>query len=240
MKAIVVIPARYASTRLPGKPLAEIAGKPLIQHVYERATQARGIAAVVVATDDERIRDAVTAFGGTAMMTAVTHRTGTDRVAEVASAYDADVVVNVQGDEPLIPPTVIEQVAAALHDGEEASMASVMTRVRSLEERESPNVVKVVTDQHGYALYFSRYPIPYVRDAGTEYMPFKHLGIYAYRNDFLHRFTQLDSTPLENLEKLEQLRALENGYRIRMIETDYDPVSVDTPEDLEQVRKRIS
>ncbi|MDH7569129.1 MAG: 3-deoxy-manno-octulosonate cytidylyltransferase, partial [Armatimonadota bacterium] len=156
MKSVVIIPARYASTRLPGKALAEIAGRPLIQHVYERAASARGIHAVVVATDDERIRAAVVAFGGEAVMTSPAHRTGTDRVAEAAEAFDADVVVNVQGDEPLILPGVVELVAAALHEGEPAPMASVMTRVRTLEERDSPSVVKVVTDRQGYALYFSR------------------------------------------------------------------------------------
>lgn len=239
MKSIVVIPARYASTRLPGKPLAEIAGRPLIRHVYERAAQARGIEAVLVATDDARIAEAVRAFGGRVAMTASTHRTGTDRVAEAARAFDADVVVNVQGDEPLIPSEVIERVAGALAEGEPAAMASAMTRVRSQEERDSPSVVKVVTDRQGYALYFSRYPIPFVRDAGVEHVPFKHLGIYAYRRAFLEEFTRLEPTPLECLESLEQLRALEHGHRIRMIETDYDPVSVDTPEDLERVRRLI-
>ncbi len=234
--AIVVIPARHASTRLPGKPLAEIAGKPLIQHVYERAARARGIAEVVVATDDERILAAVRGFGGRAVMTSTNHRTGTDRVAEAVQAFQADIVVNVQGDEPLIPPEVVELVAGTLADNPDVPMASVMTRVRSVEERDSSSVVKVVTDRQGYALYFSRYPIPFVRDAGTEYLPFKHLGIYGYRKEFLPRFTQLAPTPLECLESLEQLRALENGYRIRMVETDYDPVSVDTPEDLERVR----
>ena len=234
--AIVVIPARHASTRLPGKPLAEIAGKPLIQHVYERAARARGIAEVVVATDDERILAAVRGFGGRAVMTSTNHRTGTDRVAEAVQAFQADIVVNVQGDEPLIPPEVVELVAGTLADNPDVPMASVMTRVRSVEERDSSSVVKVVTDRQGYALYFSRYPIPFVRDAGTEYLPFKHLGIYGYRKEFLPRFTQLAPTPLECLESLEQLRALENGYRIRMVETDYDSVSVDTPEDLERVR----
>jgi len=236
MRAVVIIPARYASSRLPGKPLVEIAGKPLIQHVYERAAGARGILAAVVATDDERIRDAVLRFGGKVVMTSPGHATGTDRVAEAAEAFDADVVVNVQGDEPLIPPEVVEVVAATLKPGEPAPMASAMTRVRALAERDAASVVKVVVDRQGYALYFSRYPIPYVREAGVMYMPYKHLGIYAYRKEFLNQFTLLPQTPLERLECLEQLRALEHGYRIRMTEVDYDPVSVDTPEDLAHVR----
>ncbi|MBI3946636.1 MAG: 3-deoxy-manno-octulosonate cytidylyltransferase [Armatimonadetes bacterium] len=239
MKAVVIIPARYASTRLPGKALAAIAGRPLVQHVYERAMRARGIERVVVATDDERIRAAVAAFGGEAVMTATAHRTGTDRVAEAAEALDADVVVNVQGDEPLIPPAVVEQVAAALGPDEPAPMASAMTRVRSPEERDSPSVVKVVVDCHGYALYFSRHPIPFVRESGQEHVPYKHLGIYAYRKEYLRRFARLPATPLERLEMLEQLRALEHGHRIRMVESDYDPVSVDTPEDLARVRALI-
>lgn len=236
MNVVVIIPARYASTRLPGKALAEIAGRPLIQHVYERAIQARGIQRVVVATDDERIRAAVAGFGGEVMMTSPEHRTGTDRVAEAAEAFDAEVVVNLQGDEPLILPGVIELVAAALGPDEPAPMASAMTRVRTPEERDSPSVVKVVVDRNGYALYFSRYPIPFVREAGRPHMPYRHLGIYAYRKEFLRRFTLLPSTPLEQLEMLEQLRALEHGYRIRMVETDYHPIGVDTPEDLIRVR----
>ncbi|HHX41409.1 MAG TPA: 3-deoxy-manno-octulosonate cytidylyltransferase [Armatimonadetes bacterium] len=236
MRAVVIIPARYASTRLPGKPLAEIAGRPLIQHVYERASRARGIAEVVVATDDARIRDAVLAFGGKVAMTSSEHRTGTDRVAEAAEAYEADIVVNVQGDEPLIPPEVVEKVAGALAADEAVAMASAMVRIRVPAECEAPSVVKVVIDQQSNALYFSRYPIPYVRDAGVTHMPYKHLGIYAYRREFLRHFTRLPQTPLERLESLEQLRALEHGYRIRMVEVEYDPVSVDTPEDLARVR----
>ena len=169
-------------------------------------------------------------------MTLVEHRTGTDRVAEAAEAYDAEIVVNVQGDEPLIPPEVVGKVAGALEADETVAMASAMVRVRTPEERDAPSVVKVVVDQQGNALYFSRYPIPYVRDAGVTHMPYKHLGIYAYRREFLRLFTRLSQTPLERLESLEQLRALEHGYRIRMVEVEYDPVSVDTPEDLARVR----
>ncbi len=236
MKSVVIIPARYASTRLPGKPLLEIGGRPLIEHVYERAARARGISAVVVATDDERIFQAVRRFGGQAVMTSPDHPTGTDRIAEAAEAFDADVVVNVQGDEPLIPPEVVERVAAILGPEEPAPMASVMTRVRTPAEANSPSVVKVVVDQQGYALYFSRYPIPFVREAGVKHLPYRHLGIYAYRREFLRQYPHLPQTPLECLEMLEQLRALEHGYRIRMVETDYVPVGVDTPEDLEHVR----
>ncbi len=236
MKTVVIIPARYASTRLPGKPLLEIGGRPLVEHVYERAVRARGISAVVVATDDERIYQAVKGFGGQAVMTSPEHPTGTDHIAEAAEAFDADVVVNVQGDEPLIPSDVVERVAAALGPEEPAPMASVMTRVRTATERDSPSVVKVVVDRQGYALYFSRYPIPFVREPGVAHLPYRHLGIYAYRKGFLRKYARLPQTPLERLEMLEQLRALEHGYRIRMVETDYVPVGVDTPEDLEHVR----
>jgi 3-deoxy-manno-octulosonate cytidylyltransferase (CMP-KDO synthetase) len=239
-RAAAIIPARLAATRLPNKPLAEIAGKPMIQHVYERASAARGFAEVLVATPDREILEAVAAFGGRAVLTSVEHRTGTDRVAE-AAAYLPDsvtVVVNVQGDEPLLDPATIEAVAAPLLADDSLMMVSLMCPLP--EGRESdPNAVKVVTDSNGFALYFSRSPLPYRRNPDAPYTSRLHVGLYAYRRDFLPTVTRLQPTPLELAESLEQLRVLESGYRIRMVETDRAPESVDTPEDLERVRALI-
>lgn len=239
MNAVCLIPARYASTRLPGKPLADIAGKPLIQRVYERARQARIPAAVIVATDDQRVYDAVTAFGGQAVLTSPDHATGTDRLAEAARSLDADVIVNVQGDEPLIPPAVIDQLIWTMHLEPALVMATAKCPMEE-DEYDDPAAVKVVTDQQGYALYFSRSLLPYPRVRRPDYQVYKHIGIYAYRRDFLLRFAALSPTPLEQAESLEQLRALEHGYRIKVIATDYRPVGVDTPADLERVRKIVS
>lgn len=234
MKTLCVIPARYASTRLPGKPLALLAGKPMIQHVYEQAVKARGIQEVLVATDDERICAAVAAFGGQAVLTAATHPTGTDRLAEVARQRpDVDVIVNVQGDEPLIEPAVIEQLAAAFAERPQLQMATLCTPLEE-DEAAQPSVVKVVTDRQGYALYFSRSLIPYPRQAGV--VPaYKHIGLYGYRRDFLLQYAAMEPTPLERAESLEQLRALENGHRILVLETPCASVGVDTPEDLRRV-----
>lgn len=237
--AAAILPARLSATRLPDKPLAMIAGKPMIQHVYERALQAGSLAIVLVATPDMEIADAVTAFGGRVVMTSPDHRTGTDRVAE-AAAFLPDtvrVVVNVQGDEPLLDPATIDAVARPLLDDASIAMASLMCPLPPGRESD-PNVVKVVCDRSGYALYFSRSLLPYQRSAGSAfgYRPRQHVGLYAYRRDFLDLFPRLAPTPLEQAESLEQLRALEHGYRIRMIETDRVPESVDTPEDLERVR----
>lgn len=239
MKTICLIPARYASTRLPGKPLADIAGKPLIQHVYERARQARIPASVIVATDDRRVYDAVIAFGGQAVLTSPDHATGTDRLAEAAHGLDADVIINVQGDEPLIPPAIIDQLAWTMHLEPQLLMATVKCPMTE-EEYADPAAVKVVTDRQGYALYFSRSLIPYPRVRHNAYQVYKHIGIYAYRRDFLLQFAALPPTPLEQAESLEQLRALEHGYRIKVLQTDYRPVGVDTPADLERVRKIVS
>jgi 3-deoxy-manno-octulosonate cytidylyltransferase (CMP-KDO synthetase) len=239
--AAAVIPARLAATRLPNKPLAEIAGKPMIQHVYERALQARSFAEVIVATPDPEILRAVEAFGGKAVLTSPDHRTGTDRVAEAASHLpeSVTVVVNVQGDEPLLDPATIEAVAAPLLADDSLVMVSLMCPLP--EGRESdPNAVKVVVDTSGFALYFSRLPLPYRRSADAPYAPRQHVGLYAYRRDFLPVVTRLSPTPLELAESLEQLRVLESGYRIRMVETDRAPESVDTPEDLERVRALLS
>lgn len=237
MKILCVIPARYASTRLPGKPLRDIAGKPMICRVFDRAAKARSLSGVVVATDDERILQAVEAHGGRAMMTAKDHPTGTDRLAEVAAAYpEVDLIINVQGDEPLIEPTLIDELGRAFETDGELQMATVMTPIEDEEEQRNPNNVKVVTDKKGYALYFSRSLLPYPRnDAGTPVH--KHIGIYAYRREFLLAYAKMEPTPLERAESLEQLRALENGYRIKCIETNARFVGVDTPEDLARVNE---
>lgn len=210
MRTLCVIPARYASTRLPGKPLADICGKPMICRVLERARCARKPDKVIVATDDERICDAVRAEGGEALMTRTDHLTGTDRLAEVAEAYPAvDLIVNVQGDEPLIEPSVIDDLIAPFEMDENLPMATVMTRMEDAEEQLDPNNVKVVVDKLGYALYFSRSLVPYPRAAAGPV--YKHIGIYAYRRDFLLRYARLEPTPLEKAESLEQLRALETA-----------------------------
>ncbi|UZD42952.1 3-deoxy-manno-octulosonate cytidylyltransferase [Selenomonas sputigena] len=236
MRTLCVIPARYASTRLPGKPLADICGKPMICRVLERASRAQKPEKVIVATDDERIYDAVRAEGGEAILTRADHPTGTDRLAEVAEAYpEVDLIVNVQGDEPLIEPSVIDDLIAPFEMDENLPMATVMVRMDDAAEQLNPNNVKVIVDKLGYALYFSRSLVPYPRAvAGPVY---KHIGIYAYRRDFLLRYARLEPTPLERAESLEQLRALENGYGIRVLETDCRFVGVDTPEDLALVNK---
>ena len=237
MKTLCVIPARYASTRLPGKPLLDIAGKPMICRVYERAVQADRVEKVLVATDDERICEAVRAHGGEAMMTAADHPTGTDRLAEVAAAYeDMELIINVQGDEPLIDPELINRLAALFEEDRSLQMATVMTPMTDEEEMKNPNNVKVVTDLQGYALYFSRSLMPYPRNAGKAPVH-KHIGIYAYRREFLLRYAKMPPTPLEQAESLEQLRALENGYRIRVLPTDIKFVGVDTAEDLALVNE---
>ena len=237
MTILCVIPARYASTRLPGKPLKDIAGKPMICRVYDRASQAKTLSGVVVATDDERILRAVEDHGGRAMMTAKDHPTGTDRLAEVAEAYpDVDLIINVQGDEPLIEPSLIDELGRAFDGDAELQMATVMTPMEDEAEQKNPNNVKVVTDKNGCALYFSRSLLPYPRnDAGTPV--YKHIGIYAYRRDFLLAYAKMAPTPLERTESLEQLRALENGYKIKCIRTNARFVGVDTPEDLAKVNE---
>ncbi|WP_315273229.1 3-deoxy-manno-octulosonate cytidylyltransferase [Selenomonas sputigena] len=236
MRTLCVIPARYASTRLPGKPLADICGKPMICRVLERASRAQKPEKVIVATDDERIYDAVRAEGGEALMTRADHPTGTDRLAEVAEAYpEVDLIVNVQGDEPLIEPSVIDELIAPFEMDKNLPMATVMVRMDDAAEQLNPNNVKVIVDKLGYALYFSRSLVPYPRAAAGPV--YKHIGIYAYRRDFLLRYARLEPTPLERAESLEQLRALENGYGIRVLETDCRFVGVDTPEDLALVNK---
>ena len=227
MKVLCVIPARYASTRLPGKPLALIAGKPMIQHTYMRACEAEEPDDVIVATDNEKVYDTVTGFGGKAVMTSPDHPSGTDRLAEVAMQYpDVDVIINVQGDEPMIDPDIIDRLAKAFEGKSEYN---------------DPAAVKVVTDDNGYALYFSRSLIPYPRNEIEGMRVYKHVGVYAYRRDFLLQYAALEPTMLEKVEGLEQLReqlrALENGYKIKVLESDFQGIGIDTPEDLEAINK---
>ncbi len=238
MKATVIIPARYGSTRLAAKPLADLCGKPMIQHVYEQAIRASWVDRVTVATDDPRIVDAVKSFGGQVVMTAGHHQTGTDRISEVADQSMAQVIMNLQGDLPLLVPEMLDQLIEQFGKGD-AVMGTLKREITSADELYNPNVVKVVTDAKGYALYFSRSPIPYVRDVKMTGKHYKHYGVYIYRRDFLKIFTQLPPSPLEQMEKLEQLRALENGYRIQVVETQHDSIEVDTPEDLEKVRELL-
>ena len=237
MKSICVIPARYSSTRLPGKPLKDICGKPMICRVYERAKLAKSVAEVIVATDDNRIFDAVEKNSGQAIMTRADHKTGTDRLAEVAEKFpDVEVIVNVQGDEPLIEPTLIDELIDEFVKDKNLQMATVATELTDADEMKNPNNVKVVIDKNNDALYFSRSLIPYPRNVGKSKV-FKHIGIYAYRRNFLLDYAKMTSTPLEQSESLEQLRALENGFKIRVIKSSCRFIGVDTAEDLELVNE---
>jgi 3-deoxy-manno-octulosonate cytidylyltransferase (CMP-KDO synthetase) len=226
---------RFASTRLPGKALADIAGRPMIEHVYRRARRAASVASVLVATDDPRIAEAADRFGAPVRMTRASHRSGTDRLAEVAADLDCDLVVNVQGDEPLLAPEMIDEALSPFRGDAALVMSTLRRRIEDPHEWQDPNVVKVVVDRAGYALYFSRAPIPAARGASSD--AFKHIGLYVYRREFLLTLAGLAPTPLEQAESLEQLRALEHGYRIRTVETRWDSIGVDTPEDLERVRR---
>jgi 3-deoxy-manno-octulosonate cytidylyltransferase (CMP-KDO synthetase) len=241
--SIVVIPARYESSRFPGKALAPIDGRPMVEHVYRRA-EASGVGEVIVATDDERIARAVEGFGGRVQMTRATHRTGTERLAEVAAMLRCDVVVNVQGDEPLVEPAMIREAVAPFVSDAALQMTTLRRALTVPGDFASPHVVKVVVDRADYALYFSRSPIPFRREAAGAppagaARPFKHVGLYAYRREFLVQLAALPPTPLEEAEMLEQLRALEHGYRIKALETRYDSIGVDTPDDLERVRALV-
>lgn len=232
-KAIGIIPARFASTRFPGKSLAPILGKPMLQWVFEAASKAASLERVIVATDDGRIFDQARLLGAEAVMTSSDHVSGTDRVAEVAAGLKAPIVINIQGDEPLITPEMIDGLAAALQDGQ-APMASLMARA-GREEVLDRNVVKVVIDVHGFALYFSRFPIPF----GESAYVFRHVGIYGYQRNFLLELSRMPSTMLETSEKLEQLRALENGFKIKMVECRTATLSVDSPEDIIKVENHL-
>ncbi len=259
MSSIVLIPARFSSTRFPGKPLALLRGLPVIEHVYRNSVRSRLADEVIVATDSETIFEKVLSFGGKAVMTSTEHQSGTDRIAEVAAATQYDIIVNVQGDEPLIRPEMIDEVISLLDD-RAASIGTLAKRIEDRGEVFDPNTVKVVWDEKGYAWYFSRAPIPYHRElfaAGArrygsaeaalgegplspELFMFKHVGIYSYRRDVLLAFSRLKPSRLETIEKLEQLRALEHGYRIKVKETRFETVGVDAPEDLERIEKCLN
>lgn len=234
-KVLAVIPARYASTRFPGKVIAPLAGRPLVAHVYDRTRAARLVRDTVVAVDDTRVAEVLQAHGVPYVHTRPDHPSGTDRMAEVAEKRDADILVNVQGDEPLMDPATIDRAIEPLLADPELVMATARRRITDPALVADPDVVKVVCDQGGRALYFSRHPIPYVRDGAGETSPhWQHIGLYVYRRDFLLKYAAMPPSPLECLEKLEQLRVLENGYTMSVVETDYESIGVDTPADLER------
>ena len=253
-RVVAIIPARYNATRFPGKPLALLKGKPLIQHVYEHASRANLVASLLVATDDQRIYDTVVNFGGRALMTSSSHESGTDRIAEAASHIECDYVINVQGDEPFIEPEMIDDVVNLLYNDDSVSISTLAKRVTDIHEIFSPHVVKVVMDDEGFALYFSRAPIPYHRDEFVEVGVmshevqaahintgnlefYKHIGIYGYRKDALMKFSSLKQCRLEKIEKLEQLRALNAGMKIKVKETQFDTFGIDTKEDLRKAEE---
>jgi 3-deoxy-manno-octulosonate cytidylyltransferase (CMP-KDO synthetase) len=237
VSAVAIIPARFQSTRLPGKALAPIAGRPMIEHVYRRAAAALSVSSVIVATDDRRIADVVERFGGRAVMTSPSHESGTDRLAEVAGTLDCELVVNVQGDEPLLEPEMIDQAVAPFAGDASLMMSTLRRRIDSPADLRNPNVTKVVVDRDGFALYFSRAPIPFTRSGQPDATAWRHVGLYVYRRACLLQLARLPRTELERAEALEQLRALEFGIRIRAVETTHDTIGVDTPEDLERVRR---
>lgn len=242
-----VIPARFASSRLMGKPLADIGGKSLLQHTYEGAKKSKLMDQIVIAVDDEQVAKIAKSFGAAVIMTSKECATGSDRIAIVAKEFPrADIIVNIQGDEPFISGMMIDQAIEPLLFDPDVNVSTLAKLIDNIEELKSPSVVKVVFDYKNFALYFSRSPIPFVRDAENEKEIFeradfyKHVGLYVYRKEYLLKFTQLASTDLERWEKLEQLRMLENGFKIKIVETEYDSFSVDTPEDLEKARKIYS
>ncbi len=242
MHIIAVIPARYKSKRFPGKPLADICGKTMIQRVYEQATKSRILKDVIVATDDRRIFETVQSFGGRVLMTSAKCRSGTDRVAEVVRNMNADIVVNIQGDEPLLMPQLINQIVKPMLKNELIVASTAIHAIDDVKQVRDPNVVKVVPDRNNFALYFSRFPIPYSKDAAKnniEGVYYKHIGIYAFRKTFLLEYVGWKPSMLEKREKLEQLRILEYGYKIKTVITSYDFLSVDVPRDLREVRRRI-
>jgi 3-deoxy-manno-octulosonate cytidylyltransferase (CMP-KDO synthetase) len=240
LKIIAIIPARYASTRLPGKVLADLDGRPMIEHVYRRTALSPVVSETIVATDDLRIATRVNGFGGKVRLTKA-HETGTDRLAEVAASLDCDVVVNVQGDEPLIDPNAIAELVAPFTGDSGLQMTTLFRRIHDQAELSNPNVTKIVVDRGGFAMYFSRAPIPHLRDPRGGWPPmYRHIGLYAYRRSALMVLASLEPTPLERAESLEQLRALEHGIRIKAIETQYESFGVDTQEDLEQVRRLLA
>ena len=243
MKVTAIIPARYGSTRFPGKPLALINGLPMIQHVCQRVAMTKMVNRVIVATDDNRIVTAVENFGGEVMLTRADHPTGTDRLAEVAEKIDAELIVNIQGDEPLINPRMVDQAIAPLLENRQIQMGTLASRIDQIDDFHNPNVVKVVKNQSGFALYFSRAPIPWPRDLSPDQLAvalpqlglLRHTGLYIYRRELLLDYPFWPKTPLENLENLEQLRALERGVDLYVAETEFSCHGVDTPADLERV-----
>ncbi len=240
---VCIIPSRYESSRFPGKPLADLCGKPMIQHVYERVARAGAVPYVAVATDDQRIYDAVRKFGGNAVMTAATHRSGTDRISEAVSSLHLPaeaIVVNIQGDQPIFEPVQVDEVIAPLVADPDIPMSTLIYKIILDEEITHPHAVKVVLDHQNFALYFSRATIPFVRDKNLRADYYKHHGIYAYRRDFLDVFTKLPEGKLEKLEALEQLRALEYGYKIKCVITPHDSVEVDNEQELGRVRRILS
>lgn len=242
MRHVVIIPSRFGSSRFDGKPLAPICGKPMIQWVVQRASQADCVDAVHVATDDQRIRNAVRAFGGKVVMTSSACRSGTDRVAEAAQRLGlamTDVVINIQGDQPLVDPRCLDALVRPLHDDPAVKMATLAFAIVDARERTDPKDVKVTFDNRGDALYFSRASIPHGRDPSTDYAMFKHLGVYAYTRAFLEDFRSLAPGRLEGIEKLEQLRAMEHGHRIRVVVTPYDSPEVDLPIDVQRIEAKI-
>lgn len=255
MRVAGIIPARYGSTRLPGKPLLDIGGKPMVQWVYEVARETSLLERVIVATDDRRIVEAVEAFGGEAWLTSTNHRSGTDRVVEVAAQLDAEIIVNIQVDEPLLEPQVIDLAVAPLFGNSSLMMVTVKSRADRVEDLFDPHIVKVITDREDYALYFSRLPLPFIQQGSKKGLShkkflmehpellsryYRHIGLYVYRKEFLMSYARWGPSPLEELEELEQLRVLENGHRIKVITTECSSRGIDTPRDLHWVKERIS
>ena len=238
MKITAVIPARYQSTRFPGKPLVEIAGIPMIVRVYERVKQVPGLDKVITATDDERIYDVIEKNGGEAWMTSEDHRSGTDRIAEVASGLDCDLVVNVQGDEPLIKPEMITKAISPFYEEKDLKMSTLKKKIDDKSEINDPSVVKVVTDKKDNALYFSRSPLPYPGQNENVNL-FKHIGLYVFTREFLLKYSTMAAATLERIESLEQLRVLENGYKIKVVETKFNSIGVDKPEDIHKVEQLL-
>lgn len=240
MDAIGIIPARYGATRFEGKLLADLCGKPVIQHTWENARKAKSIEDLIIATDDKRIYDCARGFGAKVIYTSKAHRSGSDRLTEVAGSIDTKVVVNIQADEPLVHPTMINDVVTPILKSKSIHIATLCHRINTEQEFLSPHAVKVVMDRKGFALYFSRGPIPYGADGGKPLTGcYKHIGIYAYTKDFLFTFKSLPQSDLEKIEKLEQLRVIENGYRIKVIETKFETIGIDTREDLERAVELI-
>ena len=241
MEAVAVIPARYKSSRFEGKVLADIFGKPMLQYVWENAKEAKLLDEVIIACDDEKVKEVAQGFGAKVVMTAKEHLSGTDRIAEVVALMDVKVVVNIQADEPLIRPVMIDSIVDALLNDKSLDMVTLMKRITDPEEINNPNVVKVVVDKNNFALYFSRAPIPYrAKDSSVkEPIYFKHLGIYGYTKDFLFTYKNMPASILEETEKLEQLRVLSEGFKIKVLETKYETIGVDTPQDLERVKEYL-